>query len=103
LITFTGIPKTATIETADIETNGRQSMVTMIKPIVDNGSGSASVASRKTLDEAVVFPTVTAASTENRIGVRSYGRYHRVQLQPSGNNWTTAIGVDVEMQEAGTR
>jgi len=103
LITFTGTPKTATIETADIETNGRQSMITMIKPIVDNGSGSASVASRKTLDEAVVFPTVTAASTENRIGVRSYGRYHRVQLQPSGNNWTTAIGVDIEMQEAGTR
>jgi hypothetical protein len=43
-----------------------------------------------------------AASTENRIGLRSYGRYHRIRVEPSGN-WTTAIGIDVDIQEAGTR
>jgi len=46
---------------------------------------------------------VTAANSENRVGVRSYGRYHRVRLEPSGNNWSSAIGVDVEIQQAGTR
>lgn len=102
LITFTGVPKTATIETADISADANQSMVTMLKPIVDNGTGSASVASRLQLNQTVSFPTVSAANSENRIGTRSYGRYHRVKLQPSGD-WTTAIGMDVEIQQAGTR
>ena len=102
LITFTGASKTATIETADIAADANQSMITMIKPIVDNGTGSASIASRLQLNQTVSFPTVTAANSENRIGARSYGRYHRVKLQPSGD-WTTAIGVDVEIQQAGTR
>jgi len=102
LITFTGAAKTATIETSDIESPANQSMVTMIKPIVDNGTGSASVASRLQLNQTVSFPTVTAANSENRIGTRSYGRYHRVKLQPSGD-WTTAIGMDVDIQSAGTR
>jgi hypothetical protein len=102
LITFSGASKTATIETADISADANQSMVTMIKPIVDNGTGSASVASRLQLNQTVSFPTVTAANSENRIGTRSYGRYHRVKLEPSGN-WTTAIGMDVDIQSAGTR
>jgi hypothetical protein len=102
LITFTGASKTATIDTADIETDNNQSMITMLKPIVDNGTGSASIASRLQLNQTVSFPSVTAANSENRIGARSYGRYHRVKLQPSGD-WTTAIGVDVEIQQAGTR
>ena len=102
LITFSGSSKTATIETADISADANQSMVTMIKPIVDNGTGSASVASRLQLNQTVSFPTVTAANSENRIGTRSYGRYHRVKLEPSGN-WTTAIGMDVDIQSAGTR
>jgi hypothetical protein len=102
LITFTGAAKTATIETSDIESPPNQSMVTMIKPIVDNGTGSASVASRLQLNQTVSFPTVTAANSENRIGTRSYGRYHRVKLEPSGD-WTTAIGMDVDIQSAGTR
>jgi len=102
LITFSGASKTATIETADISADANQSMVTMIKPIVDNGTGSASVASRLQLNQTVSFPTVTAANSENRIGTRSYGRYHRVKLEPSGD-WTTAIGMDVDIQSAGTR
>lgn len=102
LITFTGTPKTATIETADISADTNQSMVTMLKPIVDGGTGDASVASRLQLNQTVTFPTVTSANSENRIGVRSYGRYHRVKLQPTGT-WSTAIGIDVDIQQAGTR
>ena len=102
LITFTGASKTATIETADISADANQSMVTMLKPIVDGGTGDASVASRLQLNQTVIFPTVTSANSENRIGVRSYGRYHRVKLQPTGT-WTTAIGIDVDIQQAGTR
>lgn len=103
IITFTGSSKTAQIDTSDIQTDGNQSMITLVKPLVDNGSGSVSVQSRLKLNENVVFNSVTPADSENRIGVRSYGRYHRVRLQPSGDNWSSAIGVDIEIQQAGTR
>lgn len=103
IITFTGSPKTATIDTNDIETGSNQSMITLVKPVVDNGSGSVAVDSRLRLDNTIGFDGVTAADSENRVGVRSYGRYHRVRLQPSGNNWSSAIGVDVEIQQGGTR
>lgn len=103
IITFNGLPKTATIDTSDIETGTNQSMLTMVKPLVDNGSGSVAVTSRLNLSEQVNFPAVTVGNSENRVGVRSYGRYHRVRLQPSGDNWSSAIGVDLEIQEAGSR
>ena len=103
IITFTGPAKTALIDTADIAADQNQSMITLVKPLVDNGSGSVAVESRLQLNAAVSFPSVTAANSENRVGVRSYGRYHRVRLEPSGNNWSSAIGVDVEIQQAGTR
>lgn len=103
IITFSGSNKTATIDTNDIETGMNQSMITLVKPLVDNGSGSVAVNSRLQLNEQVNFDSVTAANSENRVGVRSYGRYHRVRLQPSGDNWSSAIGADIEIQQAGTR
>jgi hypothetical protein len=103
IITFSGAAKTAQIDTSDIETGQNQSMITMVKPIVDNGSASIAVTSRQRLNEVVSFSAVTAASSENRVGVRSYGRYHRVRTQPSGDNWSSAIGMDIEIQAAGTR
>lgn len=103
IITFSGSAKTAQIDTSDIETQNNQSMITMVKPLVDNGSASIAVDSRLRLDEQTSFPAVTAANTENRVGVRSYGRYHRVRTQPSGDNWSSAIGMDIEIQQAGTR
>ena len=103
IITFSGSPKTALIDTSDIQTDFNQSMITLVKPIVDNGSASIAVESRLVLDDQVNFGSVTAASAENRVGVRSYGRYHRVRAQPSGANWSSAIGVDIEIQAAGTR
>lgn len=103
IITFTGSAKTATIDTNDIETGSNQSMITLVKPLVDHGSGSVAVDSRLKLNETTNFGSVTAADSENRVGVRSYGRYHRVRLQPSGDNWSSAIGVDVEIQQGGTR
>lgn len=103
IITFTGSPKSALLDTSDIQTDFNQSMITMVKPLVDNGSGSVAIDSRLTLDESIGFPSTTAASSENRVGIRTYGRYHRVRLQPTGDRWSSAIGVDVEIQQAGTR
>jgi hypothetical protein len=102
IITFTGPSKAGLITSADLETGTNMSMVTLVKPIVDSGSASVAVDSRFNLAEAVAFGSATAADSENRVGFRSLGRYHRVQVIPSGN-WTTAIGFEVDIQQAGGR
>ena len=102
IVTFTGQAKTATIETSDLETSNNKSMITLARPLVDNGSGSVAIASRQLLSETPVFGSYRAADSEGRIGIRSLGRFHRLSLQPSGE-WTSAIGIDVEMQSAGMR
>jgi hypothetical protein len=102
IIRFGGPSKEARITTGDVQTDGNFSMVTLAKPIVDGGQASIAVTSRNNLSEAVTFGSATAASSENRVGLRSFGRYHRVRVIPSGN-WTTAIGVEVEIQPAGMR
>jgi hypothetical protein len=102
IITFTGPSKAGLITSADLETGTNMSMVTLVKPIVDNGSANVAVDSRFNLAEAVAFGSATAADSENRVGFRSLGRYHRVQVNPSGN-WTTAIGFEVDIQQAGGR
>jgi hypothetical protein len=78
-------------------------MITLARPIVDNGSGSVAVDSRDLLNETVSFPAVTAANSENRVGLRSFGRYHRLRVTPTGADWKSAIGVDLEIQRAGMR
>jgi hypothetical protein len=102
IITFTGPSKAGLITSADLETGTNMSMVTLVKPIVDNGSASVAVDSRFNLAEAVAFGAAIASDSENRVGFRSLGRYHRVQVNPSGN-WTTAIGFEVDIQQAGMR
>jgi hypothetical protein len=102
IVSFSGANKTARITSADLETGANMSMVTLVKPIIENGSASVAVDSRFNLSEAVSFGDATAADSENRVGIRSLGRYHRVRVIPSGN-WTTAIGFEVDIQQAGGR
>ena len=77
-------------------------MITLAKPIIENGSASVAVASRMNLSTAPSFNDAVAANSENRVGLRSLGRYHRLRVIPSGE-WTTAIGTEVEIQPAGSR
>jgi hypothetical protein len=102
IVTFTGVNKTASLITGDIGLQGAQSVATLAKPLIDNGSASVGVASRLNLDGALTFSTNVAADAEGRVGLRSSGRYHRVRVIPSGN-WTSALAVDVELAPQGTR
>lgn len=102
IITFSGSNATAYIETGDIEVPGTTSAITMAKPIVDNGSGSVALVSRRLLTESTAFGSQTAADTENRVSIRGVGRYHRLQLTPTGN-WTNTVGVDIDLNPLGTR
>lgn len=102
IITFSGENATAYLETGDIEVPGSTSALTMVKPLIDNGSANVAVATRRLLNETVSFGSQSAADAENRVSIRSIGRYHRLQLSPTGS-WNTAIGMDVEMNGLGTR
>jgi hypothetical protein len=102
IITFSGAPMTATIETGDIEVPGTTSAITMAKPIVDNGSGNVALFSRRLLNQPIVFGTQTAADAENRVSIRGVGRYHRLQLTPTGS-WTSTVGTDIDLNGLGTR
>jgi len=99
---FTGANLTGSIATGDIDV-GANSVVTLAKPIVDNGSGSLSVASRTLLNQSVTYGTSTAADSENRVSLRSAGRYHRLNLTPTGAAWKTAVAVDVDVTPQGVR
>ena len=102
VITFTGLPATATITTNDLE-YGYNSVLTLIRPSVDNGSADVSVASRRMLDDTLTYSTAVSASQEDRCSIRSAGRYHRVSLTPTGANWHSAIGMDIDYSTQGTR
>jgi hypothetical protein len=102
VITFTGNPVVATISTNDLE-YGYNSVLTLVRPSVDNGSADVSVASMRMLDDTVTYSTPVSASPEGRCSVRSAGRYHRVSLTPTGANWHSAIGMDIDYSEQGTR
>ena len=101
IVTFTGQPATANLETGDFVA-GQNSVVKLARPQVDNGSASVAVASRDRLDDSISFGTSVSADSDNRVSLRSFGKYHRIRVIPSGN-WTTTIGVDVDTTQAGRR
>ena len=102
IITFTGTNATASITTNDLE-YGYNSVLTLIRPSVDNGSADVSVASRRMLDDTITYGSSVTASEEDRCSVRSAGRYHRVALTPTGANWSSAIGMDIDYSQQGNR
>ena len=102
IVTFTGAAKSGYITTGDLG-NGNQSIIMLAKPKVDNGSASVSVASRALLSEVPTFGTAVAADSENRASLRSGGKYHRVRVSPTGSNWKTAAGVEIDLVQQGGR
>jgi hypothetical protein len=102
IVTFSGANDTAIIETGDIEVPGSTSAITIAKPIVDGGSGSVALLSRRLLSESTIFGSQTSADAENRVSLRGVGRYHRLQLTPTGS-WTNTVGMDIDLSPLGTR
>jgi len=99
--TYTGSNASGQIATGDIDLGG-QSVVTLARPQVDAGSATIAVASRQLLSQDVTFGDAVAADSENRVSLRSSGRYHRLQLVPTGN-WTNAVAIDVDVTGQGVR
>jgi len=102
IMTYNGLPATGNLVTGDVDI-GARSTVMLARPQVDNGSASVAVASRTLLSEVISFGSSSPADSENRISLRSNGRYHRLQVTPTGSNWKTAIAVDVDIVQQGVR
>jgi hypothetical protein len=102
IVTFTGSPKEGYITSGDIG-NGSQSIITLAKPKIDNGTSTVAVYSRNLLTAVPTFGTPTASDSENRVSLRSSGNYHRVRVYPVGANWKTAVGVDITIVPTGGR
>jgi hypothetical protein len=102
VMTYTGSNLTARLATGDLG-EGARTVVTLVKPQVDNGSASIAISSRQLLNQQVTYGTAVDASSENRVSLRSSGNYHRIQINPSGNNWKNATAVDVEIVPQGGR
>ena len=102
VVTFTGANATATITTGDIGSEAT-SLVTLARPIVDNGSAQVAIASRMLLNQVPQLGSYTQASAENRVSLRSSGKYHRLSIIPTGSQWSNVMAIDVELQQQGTR
>jgi hypothetical protein len=102
IVTYTGAPMEGDIQTGDFEA-GPQSLVKLARPQVDNGSASVAAFSRMRLDTEVIFGTPAAATAENRVSLRSLGRYHRLKVVPTGDQWKHMVAVDVEVTPVGAR
>ena len=102
IVTFTGANMTAEIATGDVGSEGT-SVVTLVRPIVDNGSANVAISSRRLLNENVDYGSYSAASSENRVALRSGGKYHRFSVVPTGSQWSNAIGIDIEITGQGVR
>jgi len=50
----------------------------------------------------VQFGSTVSSDDEDRVSIRSAGRYHRIKVIPTGN-WTQALAVDVEVKPQGGR
>ena len=101
IIVFTGSNFNSEIITADIET-GYNSVVSLVRPQIDNGTANVQVASRRELDDNIQFGSTVSTTQEGRANFRSSGRFHRFKVIPTGN-WTNAISIDIETKNQGNR
>ena len=98
---FTGDYVSAYISSQDLDVG--RSLVTLAKPIVDGGSGNVAISSRVLIEDTPVFGAYSSPDSINRVSLRSNGNYHRLKVQPIGDNWKTIVGVDVDIMTTGER
>ena len=99
---LSGANLTASLTTGDLQMDGFRSVVTMARPIVDNGSATVAVASRNNLTDNISYTTPASANTDGRVPLRSAGRYHRYRVAPTGS-WNYAVGFEVDEAPQGSR
>jgi hypothetical protein len=101
IVSFSGQFKSAAITSGDIDVG--RSVITFARPIIDNGTGTVSVASRELLEDDITFSTAVAANSEGGVPLRSAGRYHRIKMSPTSTSWKTAVSTEIDIVGQGAR
>jgi hypothetical protein len=101
IVAFNLKNENAYLTTNDVEFGGF-SVVTSAQPIVENGSAEFQVSSRNTLNDNITFSPNSITSNENRADLRSGGKYHRIRMHPT-DNWSNAVGFDLDVTPQGQR
>ncbi len=102
IVSFGGSALTAELQTGDIEAQGLETLATLARPIIDGGSATIAIASRKRLDGNISYASPVAADSDNRVSLRSRGKYHRLSVVPTGN-WSSLVGTDLDLVPCGGR
>ena len=55
------------------------------------------------LNQVPQLGSYVTADAENRVSLRSSGKYHRLSIIPTGSQWSNVMAIDVELQQQGTR
>lgn len=102
VVTFTGQPSPAQIDTGSFGSQ-TTTVVTLARPIVDDGSAKVAIKSRNLLSQVVDYGEYTEASPENRVSLRSSGKYHSLSVIPTGDRWYNIMAIEVDITPQGTR
>tara|TARA_Y100001937_G_C7136366_1_gene340206 strand:+ start:1932 stop:3395 length:1464 start_codon:yes stop_codon:yes gene_type:complete len=103
IFTFTGEPKSATIETGETTLNvGKHTLVTKIFPYYDGGTVNLQIGTRNNQTDAATFTSSVSPNNDGFAPFRSQGRYHRAKFIISGS-WSNALGIDFESTALGNR
>jgi hypothetical protein len=102
IVSFSGQPASAQIDTGYVGSQ-YNSTITLARPIVDNGSADVAVLSVNLLNEVKDFGTYTSANGENRVPLRSNGKYHKLSIKPTGARWSNVMAVEVDIAPQGVR
>lgn len=102
IVSFTGQPMSAQIDTGYVGSQ-YNSTVTLARPIVDNGSADVAILSVNLLSEVKDFGSYTSADAENRVPLRSNGKYHKLSIKPTGSRWSNTMAVEIDVAPQGVR
>lgn len=102
IVSFTGQSMSAQIDTGYVGSQ-YNSTVTLARPIVDNGSADVAILSVNLLSEVKDFGSYTSADTENRVPLRSNGKYHKLSIKPTGSRWSNTMAVEIDVSPQGVR
>jgi len=102
---FNGSNMAATVDTGEAQlTQGRRSLVTGVRPLVDGASASVALGTRNLLSDSVSFGTATAMNSNGLCPARKDGRFHRARITvAAGENYSHILGIDPEFKASGTR
>jgi len=94
---FSGEALPAKIDTENISLGPRRTILTRVRPLIDNSSAKVAVCSRVRLSDSNTYTDLQAQEDDGSVAVDSEGRYHKVRVETTlGEEWSEMSGVDVE-------